>query len=346
VLEYIDLIKYFLQKNMNIAYAANINTEEISGETAGELTKLFQMVISKIPLWIAAVIVMLISIFIAKIVTNIIEGKVADKMEDDHQEIQILVGRMTYFTILIIGITVSFKIAGIDITSIVAAIALGVGFALKDLIMNFLSGVMILLGNHFSIGDFINIGGTMGKVIEIQSRVTILQGIDGTKVIVPNADLFKKQVISYTSNPFRRIEIIVGVTYNSNLENVIKVIMDTLKNTKGVLASPKPAVLVSDFAEHSVSLKVRAWTESRGGWLQVKSRLIIALKKTFAEYDIQIPFPIRTIVYDKENPHHEKIMQKKKDLEIIDPSNVVQNNIPNVDPNLLAQVPAQSSNNS
>ena len=87
--------------------------------------------------------------------------------------------------VLLIGITAGLKIAGLDLTSIIAAAAFGVGFAMKDLIMNFISGIIILLQKQFTIGDWIKIKGTEGTIKEIQSRYTIIKQFDGTKVIVP-----------------------------------------------------------------------------------------------------------------------------------------------------------------
>lgn len=306
MLKYIDLNKTMFQ----VANAANVSGQEIAGETASELASLIQIILTKIPLWIAAFIVIFLAVIVAKIARSMVVSKIADKIEEEHQEIEILGGRITYVTVLTIGITVGLKIAGIDLTSIIAAAAFGVGFALKDLIMNFLAGMMILISRHFTIGDFINIGGTLGKVIEIQSRVTVLQAIDGTKVIVPNADLFKKKVISYTSNPFRRVDIVFGVDYRSNLENVIRVVKSVLKDTKGVLVEPKPAVVVDGFADSAIHIKVKAWVESRGGWVKVKSRLLLNLKNKLDEYGINIPLPMRTVVYDKDIAKAEKMMEE------------------------------------
>ncbi len=279
----------------------------MAGDTAIELATLIQVVVQKIPLWIAAFIVMILAVVIAKIGRSIIENKLAEKgIEEEHKELQILGGRVTYTGILMLGITVALKIAGIDLTSILAAVAFGIGFALKDMIMNFLAGILILIGRHFTLGDFISVGGTLGKVVEIQSRVTILKAIDGTKVIVPNADLFKKQVISFTSNPFRRIEVAVGVEYRSDLENVLKVCMKAIKTTEGVLVEPKPAVLISDFGDSAITIKLKAWVDSKGGWIKIKSNLVLNVKKLFDEHNITIPWPIRTSVQDKDQDYTEK----------------------------------------
>jgi small conductance mechanosensitive channel len=285
---------------------------EIASGTTTQLAQLIELVITRIPLWIAAAIVIALSIFVAKISRNIVENKLAEKgLEEEHKELQILGGRMVYSGILILGITVGLNIAGIDLTTIIAAVAFGIGFALKDLIMNFLAGVMILVGGHFSIGDFISIGGTIGKIVEIQSRVTIMKAIDGTKVVVPNAELFTKQVTSFTSNPFRRIEVLVGVDYRTNLEKATKVCLGALKSTKGVLLEPAPAVVVSDFNDSSIDIKVRGWVDSKGGWIKIRSDLVMRIKEEFDKNGIKIPWPIRTIAYDKDSEEIEKMIEEE-----------------------------------
>ncbi|MEK7672799.1 MAG: mechanosensitive ion channel family protein [Patescibacteria group bacterium] len=295
---------------MLTAYAAT--TQNIPSETATQLANLFQLLLSKIPLWIAAFILVVCTFIVAKIARRIVENKMAEKgIEDNHKEVQILGGRMTYVSVLTIGLTVALKIAGIDLTTIIAAVAFGVGFALKDMIMNFLAGVMILMGRHFTIGDFIDVGGTVGKVVEIQGRVTVLQAVDGTKVIVPNADLFKKQVTSFTSNPFRRLEIDVGVDYRGNLDNAMKICLNIAKHTKGVLVEPKPAVLITEFGENEVSLKIRVWVESKSGWLKIKSNLLENIKKAFDKYGVPVPWPMTQVVYDKDLPIAETMFEEE-----------------------------------
>jgi len=307
---------------MNIAYAATNTGEQIAGGTASQLATLFEKFIISIPLWIAAIIVIFISFIIAKIVRSIVESKLADSgIDEEHKEVQALAGRMTYLVIMTLGGTIGLKIAGIDLTTIIAAVGFGIGFALKDIIMNFIAGVMIIISRHFRVGDFVKAGGILGKVIEIQSRVTILQAIDGTKVIVPNASLFSGNVISYTSNPFRRIEVLVGVDYRNNLENAIKICMSVLKKTKGILAQPKPSVLIAGFGASSIDLKVRGWVESKSAWLKTKGNLTIGIKKEFDKYGIVIPWPITTLSYDKDQEIIEKIIEEDKVKETITKEN-------------------------
>jgi small-conductance mechanosensitive channel len=279
--------------------AQSLTASNVTGETSERLTSLVDFFIVKIPSFIAAFIVFIIFYLLAKAIKGIVEAKLAQSIEEN-KELQILAGRTVSAVTIIIGATVALNIAGIDLTVIIAAAGFGIGFALRDIIVNFLAGIMVLAQKHFTIGDFIKVNDTVGKIIEIQSRATILQALDGTKVVVPNSELFNQQVISYTSNPFRRIEVIVGVEYDTDLNLAVKTCYQALKNTQGVLPQPKPAVIVDEFADSSINLIVRAWVESRSGWLQIKSDLAVNIKTAFDSVGIGIPFPIRTIVFDKD----------------------------------------------
>ena len=274
---------------------------KVAGETQGELMNFVEQAVTKVPLWIAAFILFVFTFFAAKLIRSYVENKIEEKgIEEEHKEIPILAGRATYATVMIIGVTAALKVAGIDITSIIAAVAFGLGFALKDLIMNFLAGIMILMSRQFTIGDFIKIEETIGQVVEIQSRATILRAFDGTKIIVPNADLFTNQVTSYTSNPFRRFEIEVGVDYRTDLRNAVQICTDATNKTTGVLAEPATTVIVSEFADSAITLVVKAWCESRAGFIKIRSDVMHNLKEKLDEANIVIPWPIRTIAYDKE----------------------------------------------
>ena len=292
-----NLINFLL--NIQTASAQGLTGGAVADETGSQITSLVDFFVIKIPSFIAALVVFVIFYFLAKAIKTIVENKVGENMEE-HQEVKILAGRTASTTTIIIGTTVALNIAGIDLTAIIAAVGFGIGFALKDIIINFFAGIMILAQKQFTIGDFINIEGTVGKIVEIQSRATILQALDGTRVIVPNAELFMKQVTSYTSNVFRRIEIPVGVEYDTDLNLAVQTCYKALKSTKGILIEPKPIVLVDEFGESSINLKIRAWVESRGGWLRIKSNLAINIKSEFDAVGIGIPFPIRTVVFDKD----------------------------------------------
>jgi small conductance mechanosensitive channel len=269
-------------------------------ESSSGVTSFFSTLWTKAPGWIAAMIVFACSFVFANMMKNKVVDRVSEKLEDEDKDVLVLIGRATYMGVLAVGITISLKIAGIDLTAIIAAIGFGIGFALQDLMMNFLSGILILVNRQFTIGDFIKVNGTIGQVMEIQSRATILKALDGTRVIVPNADLFKNEVISFTSNDTRRIEVAVGVAYRTDLAHASQIILESLKDNAGVLNEPVPAILLNEFSDNSINFLVRFWVDSHAKWLNTKSEVIHSIKQHFDAEGIEIPFPIRTLVFDKD----------------------------------------------
>ena len=107
----------------------------------------------------------------------------------------------------------------------------------------------------------------------------------------------------------------MGVEYRSNLENVMKVCMKAMKKTEGVLIEPQPAVLVSEFGDSSITLTLRAWVNSKDGWVKIRSDFMKNLKVMFNEHNITIPWPIRTIVQDKEQNYTEKTFSEEVEKE-------------------------------
>lgn len=285
---------------MVLAQRLTAQGKTTANETTSGVTSFFSTLWTKAPSWIAAMIVFACSFVFANIVKNKVVDRISEKLGSDDKDVLILIGRATYLAVLSVGVTISLKIGGIDLTAIIAAVGFGIGFALQDLVMNFIAGILILLNRQFTIGDFIKIKDTVGKVVEIQSRATILRALDGTRVIVPNADLFKNQVTSYTSNETRRIEIAVGVEYRTDLAHAQQIILEALKEESHILPDPEPAILLDAFADSSINFKVRFWVNSHSNWLKIKSDVIHSIKQHFDKEGIGIPFPIRTLVFDRE----------------------------------------------
>lgn len=301
----IELIKSAI--NIPLARAQIVAANEVADQTQDQLTQLVGTILSKIPLWITALIVIILSFIIARIVKSSVENKlVTEGFEEEHKELSIVAGRSANAIVLTIGLTVGLKIAGIDLTTIIAAGAFGIGFALKDLIMNFIAGVMLLTARHFTIGDIIKVNGILGKIEEIQSRATVVKNFDGTKVVIPNAELFVNPVTSYTSNPFRRVEVIVGVEYGTELKLAMDSCMKAVKESRNILAEPKPSVGLFEYGESSINLKVKGWVESKKGVIKTRSSMIQNIKKEFDAVGIGIPFPIRTIVFDEDAQRNKK----------------------------------------
>lgn len=285
------------------AFAQSMNNQNsnLASETSGQIQNLFESFFKAIPLWITGLIVILGSFVLAKIVRSAVENKMSEEgLEESHREIQIVAGRVASATVLTVGITIGLKIAGIDLTNVIAAAAFGIGFAMRDFIMNFLAGIIVLLQKQFTIGDWIKVGKTMGIIEEIQARYTVVKNFDGTKVIIPNADLFRKQVTSLTHNPLRRFQFDLAIDRYLSLPEAIKVIKGSIKKVKNILLEPKPSVIVLPPGNFQNILRIRCWVESRKGILSPQSKLIKQIHKDFYARGWSWPYPTQTVILDKD----------------------------------------------
>ncbi|OGJ47051.1 hypothetical protein A2344_03580 [Candidatus Peregrinibacteria bacterium RIFOXYB12_FULL_41_12] len=287
-----------------VPVANAVSLTDKSSETASQseeaVTSFLAYVWDRLDNWIAAIVLVIFSVYFAKVIRKLVVNKITEKMGDEHEDVLILVGRATFAGVLAIGVTAGLKVGGIDLTALIAAVGFGIGFALQDIIMNFIAGVLILASRQFTIGDFIEVDGTLGKVKEIQSRATILQAVDGTKIIVPNADLFTNKVTSFTTNPYRRIEIVYGIDYRADISKAMNIMLAVVKSDVKVLKKPVPSVVLDEFGDSSINFKVRFWVESKSKWVQLKSDMHKALKDALEKAGIDMPFNTMNLVFDKD----------------------------------------------
>lgn len=288
--------------------AARLNAagEEVKEGLADKIAGFFDYIIGRVPSWIAGFLLFVATIFIAKMAKAAVESRISDQIDEEHQEVLVLAGRVTYFGTLVLGITIALKIAGIDLTTILAAVAFGIGFALQDLIMNFISGVMILVSRQFTIGDFIKVGSTIGKVMEIQTRATILKAVDGTKVIVPNSEIFTSQVISFTTNPMRRVTIPLYISYDTDISYATKIALSVLKKHPKIMKKPPPSIIVGDYGDSTIDLSARFWVGSRDGWFKIKSEIMHKMWDEFQAAGIVMPYNITHIENEQDTAEYVK----------------------------------------
>lgn len=260
------------------------------------LAQFFSDFFAAVPLWIAAAVVFVVSIFLGRALKKIISFRLAKRQV--HQEVLILVERAVFAGVIILGLIISFKIVGIDIATLFGFMGLGIGLALKDFLSNFIAGVLILTQKKFKIGDIVSVDGKTGTIKEIDSRATEILSFDGTNLIIPNATMLNAVVENFTSNTFRRVSFQVGVHYATPLETCIQTTLDSIKKNEFVIPDPAPSVWASEFGDSAITLDVKFWVESTANRFLIKSQIIQALKKDYDARGIEIPYPIRTLTLD------------------------------------------------
>ncbi len=194
---------------------------------------------------------------------------------------------MTFVVIMILG---KLGVETASFVAVIGAAGLAVGLALQGSLSNFASGVLIILFRPFKIGDYIEAAGISGVVDKISIFHTEVKSVDNKKIIVPNSKITSDNIINYTAEKKRRVDIVVGVGYNDNLDKVREVIQKILSEEKRILKEPTPTIAVLELADSSVNFAVRPWVNTSDYW-DVYFNLQEQIKKQFDKEGISIPFP-------------------------------------------------------
>ena len=193
----------------------------------------------------------------------------------------------------IVLIIVVLGTVGVETTSfaaILAAAGLAIGLALQGSLGNFAGGVLIMIFKPFKIGDLIEAQGEIGAVKEIEIFTTKLTGLSNKEIIIPNGSLSNGNIVNYTTEGTRRVDLVIGVSYDADIKKTKEVLMNVITSHPKVLKDPAPTVNVSELADSSVNFAVRPWSISADYWnvfFDITENAKIELDKA----GIEIPYP-------------------------------------------------------
>ena len=215
-----------------------------------------------------------------------------------------LLSSIIFWSMIVFGALIALTIIvpslkPVDLISGLGLGSLAIGFAFKDILQNWLSGLLILLRMPFRRGDQIRIGDSEGTVKSIEPRATILQTYDGRNIVVPNTDVYTSHVVVHTYNDVRRVEMDITVGYDYDTQYIIDIIQNALKPIEEILDAPTPQVLCWELGSTSLGMKVRWWIESsRADEVISRARAVQAIKEAFEINDIDPTDP--DMIYYKE----------------------------------------------
>ncbi len=249
------------------------------------------------PKVVASLVIFVVGLYAAGILARIL-GSILKRREVD-PELALLFQRVTRWSIITLATLMALQQVGFEVTAFLTGLGIlgfTVGFALQDISRNLVAGILLLLMQPFDIGDAIEVQGYAGTVEDVSLRETAIRTWDGRLVLIPNAEVFTSAMVNFTKTPKRRIEIQVGVAYDSDLDQVESVALEAVRRLPGVVDDPKPFVIFQAFGESSIDLTVYFWvnTAEMSPFI-AKSLGVRAIHKAFAEAGIDIPFPIRTV---------------------------------------------------
>jgi len=186
---------------------------------------------------------------------------------------------------------------GFQTTSLLAALGaagLAIGLALQGSLANLAGGVLIILLKPFRLGDWIEVQGVSGSVKDISLFYTKLNTFGNQLVIIPNGQLSNDNIINYSAEKIRRDEIIIGISYESNMKEAKDILVNLLVEQEDILKEPAPEVLVKELADSSVNLSLRFWATNEAFWARHWFTIEEA-KRRLEHAGISIPFPQRDL---------------------------------------------------
>lgn len=221
--------------------------------------------------------------------------------------LSLLISRVWSGAIITLGILLALAIAipSLDFAAALGALGIGgivIGFALKDIVQNFLAGILILFNRPFRLGDQIRTGEHEGTVEDIQVRATLLRTYDNRRVVIPNSELFTNRVVVNTAYDKVRLAVMFTVPNTASLSQIRRLILDTVGAVPEVLQDPEPEVLVRELQDYGTLLEVRFWVDPpvRREMILAEDAVLTDLSRAFVVAGVTDVMPVQRVVIDQE----------------------------------------------
>jgi small conductance mechanosensitive channel len=259
--------------------------------------------IAALPNIAIAIVVFLILFFAGRLVKSIIVR--GNRRTGRAENLGLVLGRLAQWFIIAWGALLALSIviptfqAG-DLVQLLGIGSVAIGFAFRDILQNFLAGILILVTQPFRIGDQIVVGPYEGTVQNIHTRATFLRTYDGRRVVIPNADLFTDSVTVNTAFDTRRMQYDVGVSYEADLDAAKRLIVEAMSSVDGILDDPAPDALVIELGDSAIVVRARWWIHPprRSDALNLQDQVISRIATTLTAHGIEMPFPTQQVLLD------------------------------------------------
>ena len=244
---------------------------------------------------LGAVVIVLVGRWVAGLLSRL-AGRAMTRAKMDVTLVR-FVQSLCYVALLTFVLIAAMAKMGLQTASFVAvlgAAGLAIGLALQGSLSNFAAGVLMLVFKPMRVGDFVEAGGAKGSVKEIGIFTTILNSPDNVRIIVPNSQIMSANISNYTANGTRRVDMVIGVSYEDDLKKARTVIEKVVAADERILADPAPVVAVWQLADSSVNFVVRPWVKVADYW-SVYFDLTAQIKVALEKGGLTIPFPQRDV---------------------------------------------------
>jgi potassium-dependent mechanosensitive channel len=250
-------------------------------------------------------IMVVITVLAAKNIPGVLEISLLQRLPLDAGA-RYAITSMTQYAIVGVGVLMAFSTLGLQWSSVqwlVAALSVGLGFGLQEIVANFISGIILLFERPIRVGDVVTIDDITGKVSRIRIRATTIINWDKQELLIPNKEFITGRVINWTlSDKINRILVVVGVAYGTDVNQAMQLMLEVARENQEVLDDPEPVVSFDAFGDNALNLTLRSYLGSLENRLETITELHRAINERFTAADICIAFPQRDIHLDTSKP--------------------------------------------
>jgi small-conductance mechanosensitive channel len=234
----------------------------------------------------------------SRIIVKSLARRVLKKLNID-ASLRYTLERTLQYVLVIIAAVLSLEVIGINLSGLAVVfgfLSVGIGFGLQNVTSNFVAGLIVLFERPIKVGDRVIVGDTEGDVTAINLRSTTIRSLNNVSIIVPNSQFISQNVINWSYGDTKvRLDIEVGVSYSSDLDKVLRCLLEVAEECPAVLKDPKPDVLHDGFGDSAWNMRLRCWVADPKGHMMVRSDLNCAIVRKFNENGVEIPFPQRDL---------------------------------------------------
>lgn len=264
--------------------------------------------IGLIPEILISIVILIATIFIARKLSRLIRKRLIARIDDEL--LANFITRISKWSITLLGIGICLNILGLTqfaggLMAGAGVSAVVLGFAFKDIGVNFLSGVILAFNRPFIIGDVIESDGITGTIMSLDLRTTKIKTFDGIEIYVPNSNILNNPLSNFNAGGLRRFEYIVGIDYDADVSKARSLILDVLKGIDDILDEPAPLIIVNELGANSINLKVLYWIntdEAKESLPVTKGDAIEKSLSALKNGSVNIPFDSMQVQFNKGIP--------------------------------------------
>lgn len=241
---------------------------------------------------LAGLFVLIIAYIINKLIKRFFTKRLIPKLEKDKEGIAKSYLRILSYIIFITALLIALKSAGIEISYLFAggaALLVGIGFGIQNIVNNFISGIILLFEKPIKEGDLIEVDGVLGTVTSISTRSTRIDTISGVTIFIPNSKLLENKLINRSHTLYTEIEVPLIISYNTEFETIRDILLGVAKEIELILEDPSPSVSLRELSDSYMQVKLFVWIQDQQKYAAVRSQLNQKILQEFKKHNIKFP---------------------------------------------------------